>query len=124
MFSELFMFLCRSYETSALVSVSPNQRLGTKNSGVLDCDGKVLVGKTVEIEKGGSADCQISCQSDEKCNSWTWNKKSEICVHNYGNTARSLFIGSTSNIVSGPKTCQGEVFKLIVNAIVVSHSRS
>jgi len=97
----------RSYETSALVNVSLNQRLGTKNSGVLDCDGKVLVGKTVKIEKGGSADCQISCQSDEKCNSWTWNKTSEICVHNYGITARAIFIGSTSNIVSGPKTCQG-----------------
>jgi len=117
----------RSYETSALVSVSPNQRLGTKSKGLLNCDGNVLVGKTVKIEKGGSADCQKSCQGDEKCNSWTWNKKSEgsnseICVHNYGITARSLFVGPTSNVVSGPKTCEGtEANALFIGPTYISN---
>ena len=104
--------MSRSYETNALIKVPKFQKLGLKGDGLLGCDQQVLVGKKVLIQGGGSFDCQQSCQQDENCNSWTWNKagalNSETCVHNYGITVRKLSVGSQSNIISGPKTCKGE----------------
>ena len=71
--------------------------------------GKTYVGKALKISNGNSLDCQFSCQENEDCKSWTWNEaggsNSEVCVNNYGETDRELFVGASSKIVSGPKFC-------------------
>jgi len=101
----------RSYSPSAYITASPFQNVGTKTeifSPLLD--GKVFVGQALQISGGKSLDCQISCQRDYNCISWTWNEvgglNPEICVHNYGRTQRKLAVPAIYNIVSGPKYCK------------------
>ena len=69
----------------------------------------MLVGQKVFIHGGGTYDCQQSCQTDNKCKSWTWSKlgslNSETCIHNYGDTVEKIFVGPASNVVSGAKFC-------------------
>ena len=102
----------RSYSPNSYVLGSPLQRVGTKKDGLLspEFDGKIFVGKAVEIAGGNSLDCQRSCQRDFNCISWTWNKAGglnpETCVHNYGRTERKLGVPAVSKIVSGSKYCK------------------
>ena len=107
---------CRSYSPNSLVSGDSSQKVGTKKDGLLSpsLDGKVLVGKALEIRGGNSLDCQRFCQRNYKCISWTWNGAGglnpETCVLNYGRTERKLAVPSVSKIVSGPKYCvQGDI---------------
>ena len=103
----------RSYSPNGIVKADSAGKVGAKALNFLPIlEGKTYVGKALGISDGNSLDCQVSCQENEDCQSWTWNEEhssnSEVCVHNYGKTDRKLPVPASSKIVSGPKFCPGK----------------
>ena len=95
----------RSYQPKGVIALE-NTRIGFKDTGVLpQCDGKVFVGDAVILPGGSSGDCQRICQGSLECKSWTWKGNEELCVLNFGSTARILDVPTFANIVSGPRKC-------------------
>merc|ERR1712215_338300 len=90
----------RRYQPGGQIDL-PNTEIGTPAGILTGCSNKVLVGKTVKIPGGNTADCDCSCQSDSKCRTWTWHRNEEFCIHNYSKTAKKLDVPPAAGIVSG-----------------------
>jgi len=71
---------------------------------------KIFVGK---VDKRSSAKaCQLFCQEDPLCKSWTWFTLSHslpnTCSLHYGETQTQQRLPSPSHLVSGPRCCDEE----------------
>lgn len=98
----------RTFQPGGLVEL-PNVETGSPFiQGTLR--NKMFVGKV--DRKSTARACQVACQEDPLCRSWTWftlaHSLPTICSLHYGEAQASIRLPAPSHLVSGPRCCAGE----------------